>query len=1199
MADLKTSAPPGNLDVSTFELGTGTTLIEASAGTGKTFTIQYIVLDLLLKGLSLQEILVVTFTEAATQELVDRLQSFLSKTDQILNGSQGGDAATHAVLQRAKERFGEGEVRRRIRKAMLEMDQASIHTIHGFCMRALQENAFAADASFDLELTTDLGPIVGELVMDFLRKVHLCLPIPPPKAANLHNLKSRAFKLTDMLEIEQPFEGDLSKLGADLEQAAKGVSSFEKDKDAIVREFMGFQNQLKGNIYKAGFFEKFEALLTRLLANPLSVSQKDLEKLTASKIGASFKSKYSGTVLESGFYAACEALHEVQEKYTPSFERCFDTWFIESFQQLKQEHGIFTYSDMINNLDLALRRSKRLREQLRRRYRAALVDEFQDTDARQYSIFKTLFGDGRTQGRYLAMIGDPKQSIYAFRGADINAYLKAREDADYRYTLPVNYRSVAKMVDGTNRFFKNTNLSPAEAEEAESIPFAPVDAKDEPEERLCFAEGFEAEHLFERALPFAGDDTIKSAQSKCAYLMAADVKCLLDLSDAGYVFFESKLESGPVRRRVHAGDIAVLVETHDEAAEAERALQEEGVIAVRAKTGNIWETREAEDFIYFLMASLKPTGDLINLLLVRPLYGKNDADLRSISDNELRAIYESFTVMGKLWREGASVSVIWTQFMDAYLLRERLLCQMGGERKLTNYLHVVEFAQALERVERLSPERLIDRLLEIMRNGVDSPSEEAHLVRLESDGRAVKIMTMHGSKGLEFPIVFLPGLWQKCIRKTAKDKAFVQTAVDNPDCFVGFETDADKVVRTQRAENIRLGYVAMTRAVHFCVYYNARSIPKPHRNTNHATGWFDQWLFEQRGDTYSGDIHEGFLDGITEYKPVVIDPIDKAPFIHGRTLNRDISHAYRITSYSAIAHAEQAPSDRDAETSVSPGTDESESQSREQRGDLAQPTVDPDLFLESFPGGVLTGTCIHEILERCDFTQPGHWAALVKSVVVRHFPDGAEVMLQKRMEDVLAMLEALCADPRPGFNGVSINLSALKPEACIPELEFYFPVSQVDLPALEDVLTKWGRRVGLDYEPAHLGSGLIEGFLTGSVDLFFVQGGRYTILDWKTNKPLESHRPLKCDYNREGMHAHMQHGRYYLQALIYSVATTAYLRQRLGARFDWDKHIGGFIYCFVRGLGKETGWLHECFTEEDVFAAGRALGLPQVTQPRS
>lgn len=1180
---------PRRLNVADFELQPRTSLIEASAGTGKTFTIQYCVLDLLFKGLRLPEILIVTFTEAATKELSDRLQAFLAQVHGMLLTGASGDTQTQAVLKRALDRQGEAALRRILSRALLEIDQAAIYTIHGFCQRALQENAFAADANFDFELCTDLCPVVESCVMDFLRCAQLEMCLPPPGIAKKKDLTERGLKLANKLRIKEPHLGGLKSVGAELTPKIRAIQAYGDEAESIVAEFKSFQGKLRANKYKSKIFEDFPSILKAVLVDPLAA---DLNKLRKDEIQSAFKKEFKATEFKSGFFQACEELDVSKGTLEPDFLRCFDTWFIEAIQRIKSERAIMTYDDMVLDLERALKQSRPLQAQLRERYRAALVDEFQDTDDRQYQIFHRLFGTAETGDRYFAMIGDPKQSIYEFRGADIRAYLEAREAAAHRYTLPVNYRSERSVVEATNAFFKNADLGAVLKQSgAESIPFSPVEAADQTKERLVFSGEGVVSALYERAIKLPDDGKAKTAHRQSVALAAGDIQRLLDFSAQGKVYFEAA-DSG-ARRAINPGDIAVLVDTHKDASEVQKALQALGIVAVRSKAGKLVKTDEAKIFLYFLMACLDPRERVINRLLASSLFGKTAKTMLEMPDTERGEIYERFTLLGKQWREGAAVSLIWMQLLDHLDVRERLLAEVGGERMLTNYLHMAEFAQELERRERLSPERLCDRLIEVIEieNAVPSgDSEKEYLVRLESDARAVRIMTMHSAKGLEFPVVFLPSLWQRGISKAAKEEARLQCVADDPDCYIGLAADKEAVLRAASAENLRLGYVALTRAVHFTVYYNVRGLESQHPSSAQANGWFDQWVCEQRGGGYPTEAHEDFLEILSEAPAVSLERPDEAIEPQPRELRREISLAYQITSYSALARTGQNLPEP-ADPSRRSGMGDQPIEAHDVKSSVDASSVEPDLLLESFPSGVRTGTCIHELLERSDFTHPESWERIARAAIDRHFPDGGVAALDRRVNETLTLLRVLIARPKTGANGATLDLAALAPRACIHEMEFYFPVDQVDVSDLEAVLQSWGERVGLAYTPVRYHSREIVGFLTGSVDLFFKQDGRFYILDWKTNGPLREQAPLRQSYDRAGMHAHMVHGRYYLQALIYTVAVAAYLRARLGARFNWADHIGGFIYCFVRGLDHGSGWLHESFSQDEVRQAGRALGL--------
>ena len=1196
------------LDLSTFRLPAGTTLIEASAGTGKTYTIQYIVLDLLLRGIPFQEILVVTFTEAATQELRDRLQSFLAKVYEALSDPDQrakADIPLQAVLARALQERGEDQTIQLIHQALLHADEAPIHTIHGFCQRALQENAFAADSPFESEICADPKAIIEELIRDFLRHANLSMAILPSEAAP-DTLQKRAQKLTSVTRLALPYPGSPADTLLPLQAAIEAVKAFADVQDKIAAEFRAYQGKLNGNSYKNDYFEAFPSHLAAILSNPGQMPPDALRKIGRQKIEGAFKKGHACQV-QSPFFAACDQLAEELEQFSRNFLSCFDTWFIQSFTDLKRRRGLMTYDDMILNLERALQSQERLRAQLRARYQAALVDEFQDTDTRQYNIFKMLFASDEADSdtpRYFAMIGDPKQSIYAFRGADINAYLTARSAAGpNRFTLPVNHRSEADMIADVNAFFAGANLGDTTAQDPRSaIRFEPVSAAARAHKpRLVFASETAPPRLFERSIEIAANSKFKNAQNKVLSRIAADVASLLQLSAEGRILLETDTENGPKRRSIEPGDIAVLVDTNKEAADIQSRLRQASVLAIRMKSGNIFLEREAADFLLFLQTCLDPRERNLNPLLVSPLYEKTDTGMKELSDAARQRSYELFNELGKSWREGASITSIWMQFLDAIDARAQLLARSDGERLMTNYLHICELAQELESSEALSPERLSARILKMVKDksSADNFAAEDDLVRLESDEKAVKVLTMHASKGLEFPIVILPSLWQKGVRAKAKQDMMLSARPDDPDCMESLAPNPELVVQTNKAEALRIGYVAMTRSVHLCVYYNVRGIEKPKghgsQNSNHKDGWFDLWLNEQRGELPAPKIcYETFLQQLAKAAPIETPQpaAEKEPL--ARRFDANIPNTYQITSYSSLARGEKISSHSSEEPRLGGGLEEnlgdrSRLPEDETNESLATPSTPPDLLLESFPGGARSGTCIHEMLEVCDFTSNERWREHATAAIQRHFPE-AEHLLPQRVAEACSLLEQVTGAPCPLADSSELDLSSVGNHQRLHEMEFYFPVNQVRVSELERIIATWAQRHGLTYEPANFAYHPIDGFLTGSVDLFLLSQDRYYLLDWKTNSPLPGQPRLRSSYDRQGMHAQMQHGRYYLQALIYSVATAAFLRDRLGPLFDWETHIGGFVYCFVRGLGTESGWFHGLFSEEDVAQASDALG---------
>ncbi len=1188
------------LDLETFELEPGTTLIEASAGTGKTFTIQYLVLDLLLKGLELKEILVVTFTEAATQELRDRLQGFLTNVRTALTEGSVSEPL-RSVLDRGISRLGAEAVEHIVHRAMLHIDAAPIYTIHGFCQRALQENAFAADVGFSPELCADTSGMISDLVRDFLRVCNLHLKRPLPKSVNFKALCKRAGKLTRLLRVKAPCQKAIKDVFSELEGCAARIVEQRMNLQDIAEELRSFQGRLNAQSYRAAFFEDIEDSLEQLLTDPFQVNDSVLGRLGAGKIERSFKKAHFGTRVAHPVFGACERFLEARSRIEGDFLRCFDAWFIGEFNRLKLEQARITYDDMILDLDRALQSHERLRAQLKGRYRAGLVDEFQDTDARQYRIFRTLFasGDEADDRRYFAMIGDPKQSIYSFRGADVHAYLQARQDAGHRYTLPTNFRSEPRVIEGVNQFFNGINLGEGGAESGEgAIPFQPVRAADPGgRARLVAGDGLFLPGLVTREVEPPVSGRVRAAAQDSLRQTVWDVAELLSHSQTGRVLIESESNGALQRRPIECGDIAVLVDTHREAEALQNLFREEGLLAVRGKSGDIFASEEAGHFLQFLLACLLPSERSLNLLLVSPLFGKTNAELLAMADVERQSLYELFNALGRSWKGGASVSAVWAKFLAEASVRARLLSRSDGERRMTNYIHLCELAQEIERAESLSSDRLTSQILERVKAGAygGDTGSEAHLIRLESDDAAIKLLTMHASKGLEFPVVFLPTLWQKTIQ--GKDDPVVRLDALDPDCLESLEPDPALIASRMKSEALRIGYVAMTRAVHLCVYYRVSDLPQQHPRSNHKDGWFDQWIEEQAGSARVAHEAFAFPSLIAGVSPLEPPPPPPPEVIQPRSLGCEIPRAYQITSYSALARAQgEAHAGSREDPSVRGGEEEFQDEG-------SMPVVSAGensgkLMLDSFPGGIRTGTFIHEVMECCNLAAPGSWRPQVKRLLHRHFSEGGPGVLEQRGEEVLTLLQQLADEPVPLRDGNHLNLKSIGADQQLHEMEFYFPVKGVDVIGLDGVIKSWARRNHVSYNASAIDPGGIDGFLTGSIDLFFQAGGRYYLLDWKTNSPRPGRPRSLSSYGSEGMHSLMSDGRYYLQALIYSVATTAYLKDRLGNGFDFQSRVGGFLYCFLRGVSAQTGWLHGQFSEVEILQASQALGQTSESKGR-
>ena len=1180
------------LDLREFSLQPGTTLIEASAGTGKTFTIQFCVLDLILKGLQLKEILVLTFTESATQELRCRIQQFLSQVYQGLQQTHPLDEPLQSVLARARVEQSSADLIQKLAQAMQQIDEAPIQTIHAFCQRSLQEHAFLSQSDFERELLTDSGPIRERLVNDFIRRANHVFQLPFPKGGERPQLLARADQLSCFTQTASTQVHSIESLQAPLINLLCQFRAMEMEQAEILREFLSFEGQLNARRYPVQFFADFSVLLQRCLKAPQTVELQSYKKLCAQHLAQAFNKVYKsqGKHPEHPFFTLCSQFVQVYESYTEQFFHCFDDYYIAALKQYKREQGLLDFDDMVGELARALREQSGLLKALKKRYKAGLVDEFQDTDARQYSIFEALFGSQLredSQAAFFAMIGDPKQSIYAFRGADIRCYFRAKTAVQQAYTLGLNYRSDPRLVAACNEFFKDCDLGLDVGDADESIPFQAVGAQEAAtmKTRLVFADAQERERLFVLAIDAEGDKMavyIDRALEQTAAMIAQ----ILNLATAGKIVLEQLDARGEiqVRRPVQASDLAVLVDRNREAELCQCALRRHGIHALQNKRASIYKTDEARHFLYFLRACQQAEPRWLHALLVSPLFGKTAHDLKVMSQLERQSLQQSFVNRGRKWRQGHSVGQLWDAFLQSIAAPTRLLQREQGERILTNYLHLGELASDLSGSKALGPIALIAEWAQRIQKALaaEDADDDAAQLRLESDREAVQLVTLHSSKGLEYPLVFLPTLWQKCVQVKRGQSALPLADPGNLDSLLHWQPwNAEQHARA-KSEVLRLGYVGLTRAVHQVFYLTAPHFEQPKsRQSSHFEGWFDRWVGEQRGRPSARALSEGdYFSGLAAASALDCGLPKSWNQSAERRYDRGQLDQYGILSYTRFI--DQADSAGKPTAFAIPHERSLSLREREEA-----PADYMDLMLRVLPPGAAAGSCVHAILENCDLAQPSTWSELIRTQLRHHFPNEAvhEATLERSIHQLLQRLQ------NPLFTS-GMELAQLSYQTCKREFSFYCAVDSVDAERLFQVLSNWLQTQSLPITPylpaAHP---ILRGFLTGSIDLLFEHAGQYFILDWKTNRPLPNQPECCASYDESGMQAQMHKGAYYLQALIYSAALDHYLRRTLGTEFDWERDVGGFIYCFVRGLTPTTGWLHRRFPKIVVQQAQQALGM--------
>ncbi|MCS4235872.1 exodeoxyribonuclease V subunit beta [Stenotrophomonas sp. BIGb0135] len=1155
----------------------GVRLIEASAGTGKTFTLATLFTRLVVeKGMRIGQILAVTFTDAATQELRKRIRERLALAAQLVERAPGEDdspevALTRLILQR---QLGLGEERpaalaRRLQTAADEIDLASIFTIHGFCTRVLREHALESGHTFDPptllpseralhdELAADLWRVYANdaATVDALTRLWSS---PEALAADMGTLIK---PLPLLPAIPAGLEHDPRPAHA---QAAHQLAAAYRDHgEAFMGELCAaVENKvLNGNSYKLAWLEPLAVQLHRWAGaadpdTPLEADVERLRRLGVEELAARTNKAHAGKAPQSPlqhalavYVAAADTLAQWQRGQAIAFLHALRDEARTRLDELKRIGRVQTYDDLIDGVADALEGPHRavLVQQLRAQYAIALVDEFQDTDDRQWGIFQRVFGDSpETRAAGLApalfLIGDPKQAIYGFRGGDIHTYLKAKHQADAAPPLDRNFRSRPAVLQAIQALYANAG---ADAFLEADIGFEPVQPGSTRVDADFLRDGVPAPGLTVRVLhnPDGGALKADPSRAQAGDACVAAIHQLLSEARQG----RTLLRGQPVQ----PGDIAVLVRSHREATRIQQALSAVGIPAVAAGKQSLYATAEAHDLRLLLLALLQPADEgRLRAALSTVLLGEDAAAIDAM-EREGDA-QRSFQIRLLLWRErwqrGGPFAVIADLCAEH---AERLLGLLDGERRLTNYLQLGELLQQAA-AQTLGMHGLLDWLQVQMAHA--DQDDEQQLLRLESDARRVQIITLHKSKGLEYPLVFLPfvGIGGQGPNTDAHCTVYAHGRRElhwKMDKDPAWDEASTRNTQEQQAEDARLLYVGLTRAEH-ALWIAAGDL----------AGLAKTRLAPMLADLEALRAHPAVavVDTPLEPRPpqLAVERDGELPPV--RALTRRIPHDWWVYSFTQLAHADAGHDTDAAATEVpAPAADEPAGVDLSLEADPAVPVSEEEIdprFMGSRFGNVL-----HDALENTDFAcwagwQPGQPAPEEQAQVLRTslaeegYPD-------EDLEDGVAVLTALVGQtltvPLPEGGA----LHALPPTARRAEIEFHFAMQPTAVPQLLELLHAYGLvgdRRGFGTRRK------LEGLMTGKIDLTYCSGERWYVLDYKSNR-LPGYDPARLE-------SAMRHSEYDLQALIYTVALHRWLRFRLGAGYDYARDMGGIRYLFCRGL---------------------------------
>ena len=1150
----------------------GVNLIEASAGTGKTWTIAALYLRLLLEEVngeappSIDSLLVVTYTKAATAELRERLRQQLSEFVEVLQGKQAGNA----FLQALAARFAPGRVRdlalQRLQGAISGFDAAAIYTIHGFCQRVLTDAAFESGQTFAAELVSDDDRLLVEVVDDFWRQRVVSSPLLSQVLAEAGETPDgwlaeiRPWLAKPYLQVVQPAARDLQQALQQVEQHWQALAADPATIQAGFDLLLATEG-FKATSHSPAQLQRSLDELQQWLAEPdsLPVPGKDaikqLARLTPTAIAKGMKKGFAAP--EHLLFERIGAWLEAWNGYLAQLQLSLAglkleliAWVNAELARRRSQQRVRSFDDLLTELGDALadaRSGPQLAAAVARSFRVALIDEFQDTDPIQYSIFRHCFA---LQQRPLFLVGDPKQAIYSFRGADIFAYLDARDDAPatQHYSLDTNRRSDAPLVHTVNQLFSRSQPFLLDEIDYQPVHAAPSSG--------AVLEVDDADAAFtilwqapESEKPLNKDSAARASAQGCAHEIAR----LLTLAAQD----RAAIIKGGQRRPLRGGDIAVLVSTHRQGDQMRQALAERGVASVALTQESVFASREAADLLTLLRAWAEPASESrLRAALVTELYGLDASAL--LADVEDEARWEARLLANaadhQSWLEHGFMRA-WRNFMAREQLALRLLPLPDGERRLTNLSHLAELLQS----ESDSRHGMAPLLAWLEARVAHPPGGEEAMLRLESDAALVKIVTIHTSKGLQYPVVFCPYLWDGALerrntsfwRYRAQDRAMLA-----PDVL------ADAAVRQQAAsemlaEKLRLLYVALTRAQHR--QYLAWGWVKDMHTA--ALSWLLHAqqcpdLAALRELELSAAQLESQLAAWQQSLPTAmtlraleqgLNPLplaqDSRQDYSARLFERTVYSPWRVASFTSLTHGQsgKATEQPDHDRSPMPVTPPPEE------------VLPPDSPF-AFPRGARAGTCLHAMFKNIDFgMSDAELQAPVAEQLRRH--GFAEAWQPAAMQ---LLRQTLDAELDPG-----IRLRGVGAGQRLVEMEFTLPVRQLDVARLRSVLADpaHGLAQPLRQAAAELDFHTVRGYLKGFIDLVFEADGRLYLADYKSNhlgNRAEDYAPAQLLQSVAREH-------YYLQYLIYCVALQRYFTAR---GQDFANRFAGVRYLYLRGMGQ-------------------------------
>ena len=1181
----------------------GSQLIEASAGTGKTFTISALYVRLVLghggdaagfgRELLPPQILVVTFTDAATKELRDRIRIRLADAARFFREEIG---APDELINELRDQFAPEQwaaCASRLDIAAQWMDEAAVSTIHSWCQRMLREHAFDSGSLFTQTLETDHSSLLGEVLRDYWRL--FCYPMSGDALtwvrANWSGPAALLPKVRSLFGSDRavPTQEPAELITASLQQRRDALKALKSpwtnwavELHAICIDGVACK-VVDGRKMQERYFRPWFEKLTAWAADE-ELEELDLgtgfTRLTPDGIAEAWKSNPPS---HPAFEAMVELKVALDTLPTPDaavLEHAAH-WVGARFEAEKRRRAEMGFDDMLLRLDAALQSAggERLATLIREQFPVALIDEFQDTDPVQYRIFESIYRlEENDSDTGLFLIGDPKQAIYAFRGADIYTYLRARQATTGRWhTLDTNYRSTHDMVEAVNHVFLRAEQRPEgrgaflfREGSGNDVPFA--GALSQGKKSALQLDGAPLAAL--NVWHMASDQPVSGAsyRQQLAASCASEIVRLLNAGQQGRAGFAAPDKE---LKGLRPADIAILVRDGKEAQAVRGELSARGVRSVYlSDKDSVFAAQEAHDVLAWLKACAEPDSErtlraaLACITLALPL-----AELERLNQDELawEARVMQFRGYHLIWRNQGVLPML-RRLLHDFQLPQTLITRTDGERILTNLLHLSELLQQAA-AELDGEQALIRHLGEHL--ALSGQAGEEQILRLESDEQLVKVVTIHKSKGLQYPLVFLPFI---CSSKPVDGSRLpLHFHDENRKAQVSLKPTAALIEQSDNerlAEDLRLLYVALTRAEYAC-WLGVADLKRGNASSSmlhrSALGYLlggGMPLTESAGlNSWLRDLSEG-CDGVSvEAVPeptaeTFSPPRNEATLLKPLNPKRRAAENWWIASYSALRIGDTITTSGDE----SPDSPQAQKLFDDERLDPEAPreVLVSGGDIHRFPRGPNPGTFLHGLLEWAgneDFATAASNPQLLKDAVARRCNrrgwEGWIDTLSGWLQQLLTMPLCLAGDSAP------IALGAMdQPNQYRIEMEFWFACHKVDVAQMDALVRRYTHN---DAPRAATETVSLNGMFKGFIDLTFEHEGRYYVADYKSNWL----GPDDESYTEDAMTSAILDNRYDLQYVLYLLALHRQLKARL-ADYDYDQHMGGALYVFLRGAYSST-----------------------------